>query len=176
MHGVPAFFEPDIPYELSTTAVFPFNHVAITLKEAGLSVRKVEDLFEKTVILVENYHYPGLDAHLDAPVAGEGSGAVASVRAFRPGETLKMLRYGRGDVVVGFEPRLLYHLAAAGLTEDDIEIHDVSQIIATEPMHVAFSPAHPAALKAFVNARLATLRESGALAQITRKYYAQSPR
>lgn len=172
MHGVPAFFEPDIPYELTQTPVFPFNHIAVSMKSKALDVRAAEDLFGKTVILVENYHYPGLDQHLDQPVAGSGDGRIKSVRAFKPDETLKMLRYGRGDVVIGFEPRLLYHLAAAGLTYDDIEIHDASIIIETEPMFVAYSPDHPDDFKTFLNDRLSEMAANGALETITRKYYA----
>lgn len=170
MHGIPAFFEPSIPYELSSVPVFPFDHVAISLKDSSLKIERAEDLFGKRVILVENYHYPGLDRYLDRPVAGSGSGQIAAVRAFKPSGALRMLRHRRGDAVIGFRPRLLYHLKASGLSPADVVVADASAIIATEPMFVAYSPKHSAAFKRFLNARLTALRDSGVLAEIRRRY------
>ena len=171
MHGIPAFFEPDIPYRLSKLPVFPFNHIAISLREPALEINRVEDLFDQTVILVENYHYPGLDKHLDQPLVGEGSGKVRSVRAFKPGGTLKMLKHRRGDAVIGFQPRLLYHMNAAGLSDTDVHFHDASAIVPTQQMHVAYSPGLPAEFAEFLDARLAELQANGTLTQIKSKYY-----
>lgn len=171
MHGVPAFFEPDISYRLSATSAFPFNHIAISLRDPVMKINTVQDLFGRTVILVENYHYPGLDAYLDHPLVGEGSGDISSVRAFKPGGTLKMLSHRRGDAVIGFQPRLLYHLKAAGLAATDVRFHDVSAIIPTQQMHVAYSPGLPREFSDFLNARLSEMQANGTLAQIREKYY-----
>ena len=131
----------------------------------------VEDLFGRSVILVENYHYPGLDPYLGDPLVGESSGEIHAVRAFKPGGTLKMLKHHRGDVVIGFQPRILYHMAAAGLTLDDVVIQDVSNIIPTQPMFVAYSPGFPAEFGQFLNSRLAAMRDSGELMAILDRYY-----
>lgn len=171
MHGIPAFFEPDIPYRLSSVPVFPFNHVAVTLRGTDLTVRVPADLFGRTVILVENYHYPGLDPYLDNPLVGTGSGEVASVRAFKPDGTLRMLKHGRGDVVIGFQPRLVYNLAAAGLSVDDVRFQDASGIVPTQSMHVAYSPNLPLAFETFLNGRLAEMHANGELAEIVTPYY-----
>jgi len=171
MHGIPAFFEPDIPYRLSKNPVFPFNHIAISRRNSALEIDKVEDLFGHTVILVENYHYPGLDAHLDHPLVGKGNGKISSVRAFKPGGTLRMLKHRRGDVVIGFQPRLLYHLEGAGLSVADVDFHDVSAIVPTQQMHVAYSPGLPPEFSDFLNARLAQMQADGTLTRIKEKYY-----
>jgi polar amino acid transport system substrate-binding protein len=171
MHGIPPFFEPDIPYRLSDIPVFPFNHIAISLRESSIEINKVEDLFGRTVILVENYHYPGLDTHLDHPLVGEGSGKIRSVRAFKPDGALKMLLHRRGDAVVGFQPRLLYHLKAAGLTAKDVRFHDASAIIPTQQMHIAYSPGLPPEFGDLLNARLTQMQADGTLMQIKEKYY-----
>jgi hypothetical protein len=171
MHGIPAFFEPDIPYRLSEVPVFPFNHIAVTLRDSSFAIDRVEDLFGHSVILVENYHYPGLDPYLDDPLVGDSNGEIQAVRAFKPDGTLKMLAHRRGDVVIGFQPRILYHMAAAGLTLDDVVIQDVSHIIPTQPMFVAYSPGFPAEFGEFLNSRLAAMRDSGALMTILDRYY-----
>lgn len=171
MHGVPAFFEPDIPYRLSEVPVFPFNHIAISLRNSDIRINDVDDLFGRTVILVENYHYPGLDPYLDHPLVGSGSGQIRSVRAFKPEGTLKMLKHHRGDIVIGFQPRLLHHLEASGLQFGDVEFHDASNIVPTQQMHVAYSPGLPPEFSEFLNARLAELQTDGTLARIREEYY-----
>jgi polar amino acid transport system substrate-binding protein len=171
MHGIPAFFEPDIPYRLSQVPVFPFNHIAISRRDSAVEIEKVEDLFGRTVILVENYHYPGLDAHLDRPMVGEGSGKIEAVRAFKPDGTLKMLKHRRGDVVIGFQPRLLYHLEASGLDADEVTFQDVSAIVPTQHMHVAYSPGLAPEFSSFLDTRLAEMQADGTLTQIKEKYY-----
>ena len=170
MHGAPAFFEPDIPYELSRVPVFPFNHIAVTLRDHDFSIRQPQDIFGRTVILVENFHYAGLDAYLAHPAAGSGSGVVKSVRAFSPAGTLRMLKHRRGDVVFGWQARLLYNLSSAGLSLDEVRFQDASSIIPTQNLHFAYSPRWPASFKAFVNTRLQMLQNEGALNTIFQKY------
>ncbi|ETX01161.1 MAG: hypothetical protein ETSY1_08480 [Candidatus Entotheonella factor] len=170
MHGSPAFFEPDIPYELSRVPVFPFNHVAVTLRDHDFTIRRPADVFGRTVILVENFHYAGLDPYLNNPVAGRGSGDIKSVRAFSPAGTLRMLKHRRGDVVFGWRARLLYNLSHAGLRPDEVRFQDADGIIPTQKMYFAYSPHWPEAFKAFVNARLQTLQDNGSLQAIFQKY------
>ena len=172
MHGIPEFFEPDIPYKLSKVPVFPFNHIAVTLNDTSFKISDVRDLKGRTVILVENYHYPGLDAHLDKPLVGDGLGIIRSVRAFKPAGTLKMLRHRRGDVVIGFQPRLLYHMKSAGLTASHVRFQDASGIVPTQPMFIAFSPRLPKSFEQFVNRRLGELTANGQIGEILGRYYA----
>ena len=170
IHGFPSGFESDIPFQLSDIPVFPFKHVAVTLKSDDFSVAKPEDIFGKTVILVENFHYTGLDTYLANPVAGIGSGDIVSVRAFSPEGTLQMLRHKRGDLVIGWRERLLYNLPAAGLSIDEVRVQDASGIVPTIHMHFAFSPRWSDAFKQHVNTRLKTMQADGTLARIFAKY------
>ncbi len=170
MHGSPAFFEPDIPYELSSVPVFPFNHVAVTLRDHDFPIRQPEDVFGRTVILVENFHYKGLDTYLNNPVSGSGSGDIKSVRAFSPAGTLRMLKHRRGDVVFGWRARLLYNLSIAGLRPDEVRFQDANHIIPTLNMYFAYSPSWSATFKTFVNSRLKTLQDDGTLHTIFQKY------
>lgn len=170
IYGFREGFEPDIPFELSRAPIFPFNHVAATLRDNNITIKKPEDLFGQTVILVENFHYPGLDAYLTNPTAGTGSGDIVSVRSFTPKGTLSMLKHRRGEVVLDWQARLVYNLAAADLTLDDVQFQDASGIIPTKAMYFAYSPGWSDSFKQFVNARLQTLRDEGTLDAILQKY------
>jgi polar amino acid transport system substrate-binding protein len=82
-----------------------------------------------------------------------------------------MLKHHRGDVVIGFQPRLLHHLEASGLQLGDVEFHDASNIVPTQQMHVAYSPGLPPEFGDFLNGRLAEMQANGALSRIKEKYY-----
>ena len=170
VHGFPSGFEADIPYELSDVPIFPFDHVAVTLKSADFPIVNTSDIFGKAVILVENFHYTGLDAYLTNPVAGIGSGDIVSVRAFSPQGTLQMLKHKRGDLVIGWRARLLYNLPAAGLSSGEVRFQDASRIVPTLNMHFAFSPRWPDAFKRHVNTRLKAMQVDGTLARSFAKY------
>jgi ABC-type amino acid transport substrate-binding protein len=169
-YGFKEGFEPGIPFELSDLPIFPFNHVAATLTETYFAIQKPTDLYGRTVILVENFHYPGLDEHLTNPVAGNGSGDVRSIRAFTPKGSLSMLKHKRGDVVFDWLGRLIYNLPAAGLTLEDVRFQDASEIIPTKKMYFAYSSHWSDSFKEFINTRLHVLQENGTLEALLQHY------
>ena len=169
-YGFREGFEADIPFELDSIPIFPFNHVAATLADNDLIIEKPEDLFGRTVILVENFHYPDLDSFLTNPAAGTGSGQIQSVRAFDPAGTLQMLKHRRGEVVFDWQPRLVYNLPATNMKQEEIKFQDASSIIPTKLMYFAYSPQWSASFKQFVHTRLQTLRADGTLDDILQKY------
>ena len=175
VHGFPASFDKSSQVELSEYPIFPFNHSAVTLKERGLLVRGLEDLHNQVLILVENFQYPVLDEYILAS-SDNPDANVGVIRAFSPGVSLNMLRHGRGDIVVDWQARIIYNLAAANLTIDDVEFHDATSIVPTENMHLAFSVRQSDEFRSFVNERIRALKESGELYELARKYYApESP-
>jgi polar amino acid transport system substrate-binding protein len=169
-YGFQGGFDPDMPHEMSNTPVLSFNHVAITLRSNHLQVVEASDVSGKTAILVENFHYPGLDPYLDTPIVGDGDGTIKTVRAFSPKGTLRMLRHGRGDVVFGYHARMLYSLTNTGLELSDLRFQDASQIIPTKPLYIAMSPSHPPEVKQLINEGLQRLEADGTLARILRNY------
>ena len=171
VHGIPGSFGPDMPHDMSDLPIFPFNHTAVTLKESGISIRSLEDLMDRTLILVENFHYAGLDDYVASVASGEMDGNVGVIRAFTPTGSLEMLRHKRGDVVVDWQARIIYNLPKAGLAFEDVEFHDATEIVPTQNVHLAFSPRQSDDFRIFVNDRIKTLTESGQLLELVEKYY-----
>lgn len=169
-YGYPVGNEPDIPLEFSTMPVMAFNHVAITLKSNHFNIDNISDVENRVAILVENFHYPGLDLHLDKPLVGTGGGPIKTVRAFTPKGTLQMLQHKRGDVVFGFQARMLYNLEQSDLTLDDVRFQDASWIIPSQPLYLTMSPELPPEVKSLVNSGLNRLTADGTLKRILRKY------
>ena len=84
---------------------------------------------------------------------------------------MRMLVHRRGDVAIGFQPRLLYNMKKAGVTLDQVNFQDVSGIIPTQQMYIAFSPKLPPAFSGFLNERLSNMKSDGTIAKILQKYF-----
>ncbi len=162
--------EPGIPLEFSELPVMEFNHVAITLKSNHFKIRQVLDVLGRVAILVENFHYPGLDQHLDKPLVGKGGGAIKTIRAFSPKGTLRMLQHKRGEVVFGFHARMLYNLRETGLPLQDFRFQDASRIIPSQPLYLTMSSQQPPEVKLLINDGLKRLSSDGTLKRILQKY------
>ena len=83
-HGFPESFDPGTPIEMSKLPVFPFNHTAVTLKNSGITIKDFNDLDNRTLILVENFQYPGLDEYIESTASDAMNGSVSVLRAFSP--------------------------------------------------------------------------------------------
>ena len=171
VHGIPGSFDEDVVYELSELPIFPFNHVAVTMKGSGIDIKDIGDLDNRSLILIENFHYAGLDDHLELTNNDKDGSSIAVLRSFSPSGSLNMLRHGRGDIVIEWQARVIYNLNAAGLDFDDVEFHDATSIVPTENVYLAFSARQPDKFRTFVNDRIGALRENGKLAELVRKYY-----
>lgn len=171
VHGIPGSFDEDVAYEMSELPIFPFNHVAVTMKGSGIDIKDVGDLNNRTLILIENFHYAGLDDHLAQSRGDDDDINIGVLRSFSPSGSLDMLRHGRGDVVIEWQARVIYNLKAAGLEFDDVEFHDATNIVPTQNVYLAFSARQPDEFRNFVNGRIKVLTDSGQLPELISKYY-----
>lgn len=171
IHGIPNSFSTDIPFEMSVLPIFPFNHSAVTLKKHNISINKMEDLKNRKLILVENFHYARLDEFVKSEQSKKETSSIGVIRGFTPSGTLRMLKHERGDVVIDWQARIIYNLAGAGLAIDDIDFHDASDIVPTKNVHLAFSSHQSDKFRTFVNARIKQLTDSGEIQEIVKEYY-----
>ncbi|MGI9225585.1 MAG: substrate-binding periplasmic protein [Woeseiaceae bacterium] len=171
VHGIPGSFDEEVAYELSELPIFPFNHVAVTMKGSGIDIKSIGDLNNRSLILIENFHYAGLDDHLALANADNGDSNIGVLRSFSPRGSLDMLRHGRGDIVIEWQARVIYNLKAAGLNFDDVDFHDATSIVPTENVYLAFSARQSDEFRTFVNGRIRALTDSGRLPELVRKYY-----
>ena len=171
VHGIPGSFDNDVAYEMSELPIFPFNHVAVTMKGSGIDIKDIGDLSNRSVILIENFHYAGLDDHIAKTNDDEEGSNIGVLRSFSPSGSLDMLRHGRGDIVIEWQARVIYNLKAAGLDFDDVEFHDAANIVPTENVYLAYGSTQSDEFRRFVNGRIRVLTDTGVLAELVRKYY-----
>lgn len=154
----------------SAAQIVPFEHVVVTLADSALTVQDHKDLFGKDLLLVDNFHYPGLDRYLTTPVDEQGTGAIRDVRAFTPEGALRMLRHRRGDAYIDWRLRVLYNLAGAGLTRSDVRLTGANQIVPAQGIYLIFSDRLPADVRVHIDARLTQMHLDGTIAEIVGRY------
>ncbi len=150
----------------SKDPILQFEHVVVTLADSPLVVRNHENLFGRNLLLVDNFHYPGLDQYLATPVDQAGSGEIRDIRAFTPEGALRMLRHRRGEAYIDWRLRVMYNLSGAGLAPGDVRLTDASNIVPTQGIHLIYSDKLSAELRAFIDERLAEMHLDGTLANI----------
>ena len=154
----------------SENHIIQFEHVIVTLADSALAVHSHEDLFGRSLLLVDNFHYPGLDQYLSTPVDAQGSGAIHDIRAFTPEGALKMLQHRRGDAYIDWHLRVLYNLAGAGLSLSDVRLTNASNIVPTQGIHLIHSSKLPTELDAHIDEQLSRMHLDGTLANIIQRY------
>ena len=170
MYGMASQCEQARGCARSTEHIVDFRHAVVTLADSTVAIQRPEDLFGLNLLLVENYHYPGLDQYLTNPVRGDGSGAIREVRAHTPEGAIKMLRHRRGDAYIDWYLRILYNLDDAGLQPDEVLLADASHIVPQQNIHFFFSNRLPQNVRNHFDKRLAEMRRNGTLARIVERY------
>jgi len=170
MYGMRSACDPGEGCAVSTEPIVDFDHVIVSLADVPLNVRAHHDLFGKRLILVENFHYPGLDRFLMTPVDTAGDGSIVDIRAFSPEGALRMLAHRRGEAFVDWDVRVLYNLEGAGLSRDEVHISDASSLVPKQKIHFFYSDKLPHAVRDLIDRKLSEMRANGDLQRIVAHY------
>lgn len=170
MYGPPSRCAAERGCARSQMHIVEFEHVVVALSDSPLRVRSHEDLFGQRLLLVDNFHYPGLDRYLATPVDQPGSGDIEDIRAFTPEGALRMLRHRRGDAYIDWRLRVLHNLAGAGLARDDVRFSDATDIVPTQTIHFFFSNQLPAEFRNHVDEKLLQMHQDGSMKRIIERY------
>jgi hypothetical protein len=170
MYGLPSQCSANEGCAVSAEPIVEFNHVLVTLSGSSLKVDKYQDLFGQQLLLVENFHYPGLDNYLVTSVDQQGTGQIHDIRAFSPAGALRMLRHRRGEAYIDWRLRVLYNLNKANLQLKDVRISNASALIPDQNIHFFYSDKLSKNLRDLIDDRLKTLRQDGAMTRILKRY------
>jgi hypothetical protein len=171
MYGQPSRCGRNEDCAVSTEPIVAFDHVIVTLRDSVLEVHDYEDLFGEQILLVENFHYPGLDQYLTTPVDQIGTGQIRDVRAFSPVGALRMLRHRRAGAYIDWRLRVLYNLRGAGLELKDVRLAGVPMLVPDQNLHFFYSNKLPIPVRALIDERLATMHQNGAMTRILQRYH-----
>lgn len=149
---------------LSQIPIYHVEHKLLTNPSFGGDIKKVEDLFGKTLILLLGFDYPGLDPYLKAE-------SIKELRVKNHDSAFRVLqRLSNKAGFVEMSLRIKYNLKLSQRDPDNFLQKDFSTIIADYDIHLAMDPNMNFSYDNFVNERLKTLAENGTLEKIVNKY------
>ncbi|WP_035024264.1 type 2 periplasmic-binding domain-containing protein [Enterovibrio calviensis] len=149
---------------LSSSPLFEVKHSIVSNTNDGLPYQLPHDLNGKIAVLLFGFDYPGLDAKIK-------KGEVSEVRvknydaAFRVVDRLK-----NTGGFVEMDIRLKYHLKRLGFTDQDYQLHQVSNLIPNYNIHLAYSPNIDPEIKQYIDQRLLQMNENNEINSIINKY------
>lgn len=146
---------------LSSTSIFTARNQFLSLK--GYKVLKASDLFNKRIVLICGFDYPGLQRYID-----EGKIQVVWVDDYLRAITAVKLERGVG--FVGMDLRIMYNLRKLGYDSTSFEFNDFSQVIPNYNIHFAFSQSFPPDLFKYIDRELKKMKLNGDIDKIWHKY------
>ncbi|HYE00193.1 MAG TPA: transporter substrate-binding domain-containing protein [Alphaproteobacteria bacterium] len=161
-------WDGDPKYRQTAVSMFPWRNVIISPKASDFRFTRVEDLYDRMVILMYGYDYVGLDEHLSSRTPG---GRIHDSRPKSQAEALQMLLAGRGVAFVELAPRALYIIREAGLDPSGFKFQDFSSVVKPVPTHLMMDRNIDPELARHIDDTLAAMEADGRLAGIVAKYF-----
>jgi hypothetical protein len=152
--------------------LFPFDHVQVSTKKNSINAKSPSELIGKSLLLINNYGYRGLDAFLASPT---GKLEVKVRRVVDPFMAIQGLLRGMGDLYIEFGPRAL-HAATVQNRAKDLHFENVNHLVELENIHFAVSSNIDPKLQKIVEEQIERSEKSGALAMIRKKWGLGKPK
>jgi len=168
VYGSPGWSPPQ-NINLSPTPVFTVRHSLLIAKNSDFQYSGLDSIFDKTLVLVVGYDYPGLDPFL-------AHGDIHDVRMVQYKRIfMELLSHNRFAGFVEMNFRLRYQLKRAQelgmrISAEDFTLADFSDVIAPYNVHLAMDPAMPEPIQAFIDRRIQALRKDGTIDEIMARY------
>lgn len=154
--------------ELSKIPIFSWKHVLVVPKKQNFKFKSISDLYDKDLILIYGFDYPGLETFLNSK--NKNGRIKDGTRPKSISGALRMLSLGRGFGYIDVDFRLKYNMKMLGLNIKDYDFYDFSSVIKRIPIYLMFDKSMNNEVKNFINRRLKELHDSGELASIAAKY------
>ena len=149
---------------LSDLPIYNVKHSLVSSSKKTFSFSGMEDLLDKVIVLLHGFDYPQLSPYIN-------SGSVEEIRVKDYSAAFRVIDKIPGDTVfVEMESRVKYNFNQQGLDSSSYHMQSFSSIIPDYPIYLAFDPKMDKDVQNFINERLKTLKHSGEMDSIIKKY------
>lgn len=160
----------DVEYkDFISVPLFPMRQVLVSPKEHNFNYHSVKDLYDKNVIIIEGYDYPGLDRYFKNNIKSSSK----YINTYRPKDNksaLKMLERKRGIGFVDGEFRAKYNMRRLGLNVDNYNFFPLDDVMHVPMIHLIVSRGFTSKQKGFIERRLREMKAAGIIDKILSKY------
>lgn len=162
-------WSPPQNINLTKKSILTEKSILLLSKKSNFSYRNIESLFDKTLVLIVGFDYPGLDTYL----ANQQIHHVRLVNYKRV--FMELLSSNRFAGFVETDVRARYQLNTAHqqgmrVSAQDFNRIDFSDVVAPYDIYFASDPNMSPALKNFIDSRIERLHKDGTIEEIISRY------
>lgn len=125
----------------------------------------LDALYDKHLLLVHGYDYPGLDAHLKSH-----GGTIVDHRSLTPESALRMMDRARGDVYIEESFRLHFLMKQLQINPESFSEIDFSNVIPAQSVCLMYDKNMPQKIKTLIDQRMQAMIRSGEMDTIIQRY------
>ncbi|MFM2588114.1 substrate-binding periplasmic protein [Vibrio sp. TBV020] len=149
---------------LSDLPIYQVKHSVVTSAKKTFIYEDLSSIKDKGIVLLLGFDYAELNPYIE-------KGELSEIRVKNYEAAFRVIQRLPDDTAfVEMESRVKYHLNRLGLNQEDYRVDNFSEVIANYPIHLAFSGEMKPEIKAFINQRLAEMKENGSLEEIISRY------
>ncbi|QFU22520.1 transporter substrate-binding domain-containing protein [Shewanella eurypsychrophilus] len=148
---------------LSKEKLFDVSHVLVVKANRHFNLYSIEALFGETVIILNGFHYPGLDEYIE-------TGQIKTVTVKSHESALKAVENSRGIAFIAMKTRALYTISQTDLERKNFKLIDFSSIIPPYPIHLSYSDTVNEEVKHKIDQAISRLKDSGEVDNIISFY------
>jgi polar amino acid transport system substrate-binding protein len=141
--------------------LFEVKHVFFSLKDKKIT--KIEDLFNKRIILITGFAYPELEKYLK-------TGRIKALRVNDHEAAIAAVEKGRGIAFPEMDLRLRYHLRLQQKNAQKYQYSVIPGILKPYKIFMAYSRNFPESLKQDFDSKIKEYRSNGTMGKIIMKY------
>lgn len=148
---------------LSKQILFSAEHIMVSLKSQHDSPLNVNDLVDKTAILLKGFDYPGL-----TPIIQQNAMNTLELNSHK--SALLALKNGRGDLFIEMKSRVLYSIRQQQIDASTFNFTDIPDAIAPVDIHLSYGDAVPQELIDSIDLQILQMKADGEIARIISHY------
>lgn len=149
---------------LSDIPIYTVKHTLVSSSKKPFNFKMMTDLNDKVIVLLHGFDYPQLTPYFK-------NGLIEELRVKDYTAAFRVINKIPGDTVfVEMESRVKYNFNKQRLDSSRYHMQPFSSVIPDYPIYLAFDPKMNIDVKKFINERLKSLKQSGAIDSIIKKY------
>lgn len=159
-YGAPTWRTPQV-WNMTKEPLLKVTHNILTKK--GFSYKGINTLFDKRIVTIVGFNYPGLDKYINM-------GMIQTIEVKSHRSAIKAIQNGRAVAFPEMRYRIQYHLNNLKLNQDEFSLIDFSDTIKDYDLYISFSKKFPPEIQKHINDSIKKYKKDGRLQKIIETY------
>ena len=153
--------------EFSSKRIYDQKEVLVSLKNANIDPKSINDVLGKSIITIFGFKYPSLNKYFDST---EDDTKIYREYSKTQKTCFEMLENGRGNFYITGHMRAVYYLKNSGRSLNYFRFSDFSYAVKSQPIYIIYNSNMDDMMKKFINTRIDELFADGKISKILKPY------